>query len=178
MKCHRQPQFLLKKGVQIASLLEIRLAPRHWNRIRIAAWQRGTTYSTVTRFCVFRLARKCALQWTPRLRVAKSGVEQGITVAQGLHRHLLCLYGDDEKLIRLAAMDLGVTLTMFVRLAIEMFLDALAMEKRSRRFVTRHRLKWEAIRFLEEIQISADNAGGFPHLRTLNCLRYAFESYW
>jgi len=29
----------------------------------------------------------------------------------------MCLYGDDEKLIRVAAMDLGITMSAFIRLA-------------------------------------------------------------
>ena len=90
----------------------------------------------------------------------------------------MCLYGDDEKLIRLAAIELGLTLTAFVRLAIELYLQTLAMVKRSPRIVTNEKLKWEGIRFSEVIQIFAVNGGGWPFSRTLSCIRYEIDSYW
>jgi hypothetical protein len=39
----------------------------------------------------------------------------------------MCLYGDDEKLIRVAAMDLGITMSAFIRLALELYLYLLAI---------------------------------------------------
>jgi hypothetical protein len=91
---------------------------------------------------------------------------------------MLCLYGDDEKLIRLAAMDLGVTVTCFIRLALALYLDLLAMEKRSKRLVPEEILTWEGIRLIEEIQIFAENTHIWPYQRSLNCFRFAPESYW
>ncbi|GAB4427146.1 MAG: hypothetical protein OHK0011_08960 [Turneriella sp.] len=178
MQCKKQPRFLSESPVKIKSVLEIRLAPAQWNRIKIAAWQRHRTYSTITRYCVLRLARKCSIRWTPRLEEAQRGVRQGLQIARDIHRHMLCLYGDDEKLIRLAAMDLGITMSAFVRIAIEMYLPTLAMEKRSRHFVTNATLTAEGIRFIESIQIFAENGGPWPFFRTLTCLPFAIESYW
>ena len=178
MLCRKQPKFLEGKNVEISRLLEIRLAPVQWNSVKIIARQRHRTYSTITRYCVLRLARKCSLQWTNRLDRAKKGVQQGLSTATELHRHMMCLYGDDEKIIRLAAMDMGMSITAFVRLAIELYLPSLAMEKRSKRFVSDRDLTAEGIRFIEVIQIFAENGGPFPILRTLHCTRYDLESYW
>jgi hypothetical protein len=178
MKCHRQPRFLEHKPIQITNLLEARLAPVHWNQIKILAWQRRRTYSTITRYCVLKLAHKCSLRWTPKLGAAKQRVKEGIDIAQDMHRHMMCLYGEDEKLIRLAAMELGLTLTAFVRLAIELYLDALAMEKRSQQLVTNTDLTWEGIRFTETIQIFATNGGGWPFSRDLSCMRFDIDGYW
>jgi hypothetical protein len=178
MQCRKQPKFLEKRPVQITQVLEIRLAPVHWNRIIAAARQRRRTFSTLTRYCVLRLARKCSLRWTPRLQQAAQEVKEGVQAASSLHRHMMCLYGDDEKLIRLAAMDLGITMTAFARLAIELYLRAVAMENRSHRMVSDLTLTWEGIRFTETIQIFAENGGGWPFLRNLSCLRFELESYW
>ncbi len=178
MKCKSQPRFLENCQVHITNVLEIRLAPIHWNRIKIAAWQRNRTYSTITRYCVLRLARKCSLRWTPKLQAATQGVQRGLRIAKDMHRHMMCLYGDDEKIIRLAAMDLGLTLTAFVRLALELYLSAFAMEKRNRRPISNLTLTSEGIRFTEEVQIFAENGGGWPYARNLTCIKFPIESYW
>jgi len=178
MQCRRQPRFLANKPVQITNVWELRLALPQWNRVRLIAQKRGKTYSTIARYCVLRLARKCSLRWTPRLKAARATVKRELAQNQTRHRHMLCLYGDDEKLLRLAAMDLGLTVTSFARLALELYLDSLAMEKHSRRRVTDETLTWEAIRLIEEIQIFAENTAIWPYQRSVNCFRFAFESYW
>jgi hypothetical protein len=178
MQCKKQPLFLADKPVQITHLLEVRLAPIHWNRIKLASWQRRRTYSTITRYCTLRLAWKCSLRWTPKLRQGVEGVRHGLNIAKDMHRHMMCLYGEDEKIIRLAAMELGLTITAFVRLAIELYLPMLVMEKHSSRLVTNEDLTWEGIRCTENIQIFAVNAGSRPFYRNLSCAYFAVDSYW
>jgi hypothetical protein len=178
MQCRKQPRFLESKPIQITHLLEVRLAPIHWNKIKLTAWQRRRTYSTITRYCVLRLARKCSLRWTPKLRQGVEGVKPGMYIAKDIHRHMMCLYGDDEKIIRLAAIELGLTITAFVRLAIELYLPTLAMEKRNQRLVTDAELTWEGIRFTESVQIFAVNGGSRPFYRNLSCENFDIESYW
>ncbi len=178
MQCTRQPRFLAGKPIRINHVLEVRLAPAQWNRIKIIAFQRRRTLSTITRFCVLRLARKCSLRWSEKLRNSTQGVKQGLHLARDMHRHLMCLYGDDEKIIRLAAIELSLTLTAFIRLAIELYLPALAMENHGRRFISDSDLTWEGIRFIEEIQIFAVNGGSRPFYRTLSCMRFETDSYW
>jgi len=178
MKCKRQPRFLEDKAIRIANILEVRLAPAQWNRIMIAVRQRRRTYSTITRYCVLKLARKCSLRWTVGLRSVQADVKNRLRGATRLHRHMLCLYGEDEKLIRLAAMDLGLTLSAFIRLAIELYLSSLAMVNHSKLKVTDADLTAEGIRFLQQMQIFAANGGPFPLLRQISCIRYELESYW
>ncbi|GAB4438400.1 MAG: hypothetical protein OHK0011_21220 [Turneriella sp.] len=95
-----------------------------------------------------------------------------------MHRHMICLYGEDEKLIRLAAMELGLTISAFVRLALELYLDTLAMEKHSTLRVTEADLNAEGIRFTEIVQIFATNGGPYPYLRELCFHRFDLDSYW
>jgi hypothetical protein len=178
MQCRKQPRFLEDKPVRISHLLEIRLAPLHWNRIKIAAWVRRRTLSTITRYCTLRLARKTSLRWTPKLRQATTEVRHGLAIARDIHRHMMCLYGEDEKIIRLAAMELGITITALVRLAIELYLGTLVMEKRSPRFVTNAQLTWEGIRIAESVQIFAVNADSRPFYRHMSCAYFDIDSYW
>ncbi|MBN8222081.1 MAG: hypothetical protein J0L53_14245, partial [Spirochaetes bacterium] len=85
---------------------------------------------------------------------------------------------DDEKLIRLASMELGLTMTAFVRLAIELYLPLLAMEKHGQWLVSQKDLTWEGIRFIEKIQIFGVNAASRPFYRNLTCLGFEADSYW
>ncbi len=178
MQCRTQPRFLKEKPVQITHLLEVHLAPIHWNRIKLCSWQRRRSYSTITRYCALRLARKCSLRWTPKLRQTAVGVKQGLAIAKDMHRHMMCLYGDDAKIIRLAAIELGLTITGFVRLAIELYLPTLVMEKHNQRLVSNANLTWEGIRFIQDIQIFAVNGGSRPFYRNLSCLCFDPDSYW
>jgi len=168
------------REIQITNVLEIRLAGSHWNSIKIAACLKYKTYSNITRYCTLRLARKGALQWTRRIRGAYDRVGRVTKAAPDHKRHMMCLYGEDEKLIRLAAMDMGLTMTAFVRLAIELYLPMLgrAMENRSRRYASDHQLKTDGIRFVEKLQIFALNGAGWPLLREITCIPFEPESYW
>jgi hypothetical protein len=90
----------------------------------------------------------------------------------------MCLYGDDEKLIRVAAMDLGITMSAFVRLALELYLDMLAMEKQSKPYVTDAHWTENAIRLVQTITILTSRAIPVPNLWELHCWHWDPESYW
>jgi hypothetical protein len=181
MKCLRQPIFLVGKPVQIANVLDVHLPAAQWRMIVQLAHKRRRTFSMMTRFCVLRLVNKCHLVWTKKLERAHKAAKLRISIARAagpLHRHQMCLYGDDEKLIRVAAMDLGITMSAFIRLALELYLHLLAMEKHSKRQVTDPDLVEGAIRLVETITIFASKAGPFPELRTLDCWHWDLNSYW
>jgi hypothetical protein len=135
----------------------------------------------LTRFCVLRLASKTRIEWTARLKEAHDKAKLRISIARAegeIHRHLMCLYGDDEKLIRVAAMDLGITLSAFVRLALELYLHLAAMEKHSQWYVTDAHLIENAIRLVQQMTIFAAKAGPFPILHELHSWHWELESYW
>jgi len=185
MKCMRQPRFLLGKGVQITNLIEVHLPAEQWRAIVKLARARGWTFSMMTRFCVLRLASKTAsktgIEWTPRLREVHDKAKLRISIARAegqVHRHMLCLYGDDEKLIRVAAMDLGITMSAFIRLALQLYLHLLAMEKHSKWYVTDAHLVENSIRLVEQMTIFAAKAGPFPLLHELHSWHWELESYW
>ncbi len=122
----------------IKSVLEIRLCEDIWNRVQGASALTGKSYSWVVRYAVFRLIRRARLRdyigyagnpafcdshgklFRPHplnRKVWARRSESGIK-----HRHRLCLYGEDELFIRLAAARLGCTMTHLVRLALEKYL--------------------------------------------------------
>lgn len=178
MKCARQPKFLENRPVKISCVLEFRLSQRLWRQIQAVAAARGQTFSMVTRFCVLRLAQKCSLEWTRRLERVHCAARAEAASAPWVHRHVMCLYGDDEKLVRVAAMDLGITMTAFARIALALYLGLIAMENRSYRFVPTPKIRALGIRFTEEIQIAAQNTSEFPLFRTLQCHHFSLDSYW
>lgn len=178
MKCRKQPKFLEKRPVKITNVLEVHLSTRRWIRIIALAASRGKTLSTVTRFCVLRLARKVNLRWTPVLRKAHGVTKSEIQKADGVHRHVMCLYGEDEKLVRLASMQLRVTMSAFIRLALELFLERLAMEKQSLRFISDENLKWQAIRFIEKAVTHTQNIFSRPDTHRFRWLNFAACTYW
>jgi len=85
---------------------------------------------------------------------------------------MICLYGEDVKLLRLAAMRLNLTVSAFIRLALWLYLPRLAMEKRSKRFVTREALFLLGTKRWMLIPYAALNHDHRPALR-----RFAFASF-
>ena len=121
-------------------VLEIRLCQDTWKKIRQVATVRNETYSRVVRYAVFRLIRRRNLR---KYLGLDSGSETALLKYNALtekakgrrenfrikHRHILCLYGDDEIMIRLAATQLRCTMTHLVRLALEYRLDEMLATK-------------------------------------------------
>lgn len=163
MTCRKQPAFLVEKPTKINDVWEVGLQPELWRRLCVTAALRRTTYSSITRYCVFRLAEKQNLRWHPLFSDAlkSSKVHKG----QELHRHMVCLYGEDVRSLRLAAMTLGITVSAFVRMALWLYLPRVAMEIRSRRTVSAAELFFLGTKRWLSIPMQALNRFGIPHLR-------------
>lgn len=70
------------------------------------------------------------------------------------------------------------TITAFVRLALELYLPRLAMEKHSHMQVSDAELTWEGIRITENVEIFAVNGGSRPFYRNLSCAYFDPSGYW
>lgn len=108
-----------------------------WRRVVDLAEVSGRSYSWVVRYAVFRLIRRKSRQGhlgyvgNPAFRECLGNVLTPHPLNRGVwgrragsaakHRHRLCLYGEDELYIRLAAAQLGCSMTHLVRLAIEKY---------------------------------------------------------
>ena len=163
MICRKQPAFLAGRPTLISDVWEVQLQPDLWHRLRMATKQRRTTYSNVTRYCIFRLAEKQNLRWNPLFSNAVKSTK--VAGRKEMHRHIVCLYGEDVRLLRLAAMTLGITVSAFVRMALWLYLPRVAMEIRSKRSVSAIELFRLGTKRWIQIPMQALNHHGIPHLR-------------
>lgn len=113
----------------ICNVLEIRLCPDSWAKVREVAELRGVSFSGVVRGLVFRMIRRRDAEgyvrglrgygaWEARAKRRRGG-------SAVKHRHMMTLYGKDELFIRLTAARFECTMTHLVRVAIEKGLDQL-----------------------------------------------------
>ncbi len=152
MKCKRQPRFLENRPVQIRELWEVHLSVETWQQIRTISRKRKTSCSALVRYCVFRLISAENLRWNALYEKAhRAGSGRGTHY----HRHLLCLYGEDVVQLRLAAMQLRITVSALVRLALKLYLPRLAMEIHSRKYVSDEKLFWHGTKFWQKIHFRA-----------------------
>ncbi|AFM11927.1 hypothetical protein [Turneriella parva] len=178
MKCSKQPAFLTNKPAKISNLWEVHLSQKLWQSLASLAKLRRCSYSTITRYCVFRLAEqqnlRCLALYTNVLNQIRDDMRQTPTK----HRHVVCLYGEDEVLIRMAAMRLGITVSAFIRLALWLYLPRIAMEKHSLRSVSDYALFWRGIKRWAQIRCSAMNTLGIPTLRTYTFSNFKPQEWW
>ncbi len=146
MICKSQPRFLEDKPDKISDLWEIRLPVTLWQAVHKAARERRVTFSTITRFCLFQLAERSSLRMREAVRKLVQQDRDEYRQASSFHRHVVCLYGEDVQMIRLAAMQLGVTVSCLVRLALRLFLTHFAMEKHNKRQPSDAALFWCGIK--------------------------------
>lgn len=172
MQCRRQPRFLEGRPTPITDVWEVRIPQKLWCTIVRIARSRRKTFSTITRLCVFALAERSALRWRSKLRELNQLDKEELKAASCVHRHMLCLYGEDAKLIRLASLELKITVSAFIRLALRFYLRYFAMEKHSRRYPTDAILFWKAIKRWIAITLYATNEFSLPDTR-----RYIYQSF-
>ncbi len=172
MKCKKQPDFLANKPVQISDIWEVRLPTRIWNNIRQQAAARKSTLTAITRYCLFRMIEAENLKMRPYLRKCLEQTRAEASASTSLHRHMICFYGDDLVLVKLAAMRLHVTVSALVRIALFIFLPRLAAEIHSRHCVTEENFRLYSIKRWMRIVPSALNLKRVPMLRG-----FAFASF-
>lgn len=172
MQCRKQPKFLENRPTPITDLWEVRLPARLWREIVRIARTRGKTFSTITRFCVFALAERSSLRWHKKFVELHKEDKAELKAAGEIHRHMLCLYGEDVRLIRLAALELKITVSAFIRLALRFYLRYFAMEKQSRRYPNDAKLFWLGIKRWITITLHAVNELSLPDYR-----RYVHQSF-
>jgi hypothetical protein len=177
MKCTRQPRFLADKPTPITEIWEVRLPQTLWRKVRHISKGRRITYSMISRFCAFELAERGALRWRKVLKSLHARDKQ--EYAQGdHHRHLVCLYGEDAQLLRLAAMRLGISVSALIRLALRLYLRHFDMEFHSKRYVTYAHLFWKAIKRWVAIPQYAFNSLAIPNQRIFHFQSVPPEWRW
>ncbi len=173
MQCKRQPPYLVSKPTPIADVWEIRLSDSYWRGLVNAARQRKCSFSNITRYCIFRLAERQNLTWRKSLLKAASQAKIGRPSSRQGHRHLVCFYGEDIKLVRIAALNLGINVSAFVRLALYLFLPRLALDNHSRRSVSARELLYLGIKRWQHVHHAALNNYNIPLYR-----RFTFSNFF
>lgn len=172
MKCQRQPTFLKDKPTPICDLWEVQLTPKMWRFIQQLARKRRTTYSSISRFCLFRLAEPQTLRLFPLLRKIAAENKKTVSCSPQLHRHIICLYGEDVKLLKLAAMQLNLTVSAFIRLALWLYLPRLLSQPNSKYHIRTEVFLALSIKRWMSVQIGSLNILRNPVIR-----RFTFASF-
>ncbi|MES0489707.1 MAG: hypothetical protein ABUK01_06940 [Leptospirales bacterium] len=154
-----------KLAIQPDYILEIRLKPEIWERIVGIAEMKKRSYSWVVRYCLFRFIKRK----DPRKHIGyctflfkKGKFEKVHELAKqypgldDLHRHKLCLYGEDELFIRITAALMCCTMTHLVRMALEWNIDELEKEtyirlSRFRKGFHANAFYWMGIKLYEDV---------------------------
>lgn len=172
MKCKSQPQFLAGRASQVTDVWEVKLPKSMADRLRRSSTCRKSSYSSITRYCAFRLAEKEKLRWSGLIVRARGEIRKMQAPADKRHRHMVCFYGEDIKLIKLAAMALNISVSEFIRIALWLYLPRLVMDSHNRKYVSDAELFWLGIKRWLCIPLGALNNARQPTLR-----RYLFSSF-
>ena len=178
MKCLKQPAFLANKPAKISNVWEVHLSQKLWQSLAILAKLRRCSFSTITRYCVFRIVEQQNLRTMPLYSSVLTQVCEEMRETPNEHRHMLCLYGEDEVALRIAAMRLGITVSALIRLALWLYLPRIAMEKHSSRSVADIVLFWRGIKRWAQIRCNATNTLGIPTLRSFTFSSFAPHTWW
>ena len=178
---------------EVDHFLEIRLNQVTWTKIVKIAGQKEKSYSWIVRYCVFRLIKRqmddgFVHPWLTSEKGRKKWKKFGALSRQtrnhiyaengkpgNLHRHKLCLYGNDEMLIRMTAGKFNFSMSHLVRLALEWNLGELERQSHGRpcRF---HRLAfyWLGIKLYSDVDLPIISP---PH-KHLRFTHFHDSDYW
>ncbi len=160
MICRTQPNFLADKPDRITELWEVRVPRSLWLRIKAIALQKKVTFSQITRYCSFVLAERSSLRMSRALQKLVMADRMAYREAENLHRHMVCFYGEDVRILRLAAMQLGVTVSCLIRVALHIYLRHFDMEKHNHRNPTDVALFWRGIKRAVNLLLYPENTYG------------------
>ena len=146
MKCCRQPPFLTGKPTPIEDVWEVHLISAVWKKLTQIAKQRKVSYSTVARYCIFSFVEQKELKMKKAWLGLHAQNRASLAKENAIHRHLVCLYGEDVVMLRLAAIRLQISVSALIRLALVLYLPSLAMENHSTQFVNSEELFYLGIK--------------------------------
>ena len=160
------------RKVIITHIWEVKINRDLWTRINCVAKSQKVTCSWITRYCIFRLARKGKIAWKkPVTRLYNKIYHEKYD--KDIHRHLVCLYGEDEQIIRMTAMSLGITVSALIRIALHWFL-----RKLERNLVNQLQLFWFGIKFCKQIQKINTFPKGVPISSHLRWMKFSEEDWF
>ncbi len=158
---------------RVNEIWEVRLNKGLINTLRAIAKQRKCTMSWLARYCIFRLAHKKYIH-IQKFHDMADEIRSGLPPCRELGRFYVCLYGDDIMWIKIRAEQLGVTVSMLFRIALERYLSTLGNEKA----VPWWRLFWFGIKLNKKVQIEYYRRSRFLVKEFLNSKSYSLSEYW
>ena len=170
MVCRKQFRF---HKIPISNLWEVHLDVETWDRMKKAAYLRNCSFSWISRYCVFRLARKKSLKMHSAMEILSKEVKTKHKNSKSYHRHIICLYGDDEKLLRITAMQLNMTVSHLIRFALTWFLPKME----SKLFDNRH-IYYYGTKICRYLDLSRKTQLKLPFYDTIFYTKWPIESWW
>jgi len=181
-----------KKNLErINSVVEIRLSPETWNKIKWVAIFRNRSYSWVVRYAVFRtikrkhpssfLAGSGSEEMYDKLMNCSNSANLNRFGSEKKHRHKLCLYGEDEFYLRMIAARMNWTMTHLVRISLEYQLNKMLLETSAtggfglpkRRF-SRSAWYWLGIKTFQGVEFHNKN----KNQPSISFIKYPKDKYW
>ena len=175
MRCQKQPAFLTNRPIQIADIWEVHLSSNLWIRLKQTARSRKSTLSRVTRYCVFRLVRNENLTWRKTIGKAHATLK---AQKGSVHRHVVCLYGEDVVFWQLAATKLRISVSALIRIALYLYLPRLAMEIHSKKSVSATEFFWNGIKCWQNVFFRGLNHLGTPAIRQQTLQSFMPWQWW
>lgn len=169
MVCRKQRRYF---KLEISSLWEVHLDTVLWKRIVLLANRHNSSFTWITRYCVFRLARKKNLYMRNAMKIHSNKIKS-LQKNVPLHRHLICLYGDDEKLLRMAAIQLGITVSHMIRIALHWFLPKL--ENKTAKW---EHLYYHGTKICRHFSLKRTNTFKIPFMDHITYEKWSFNDWW
>ena len=159
----------------VDSVWEARLRPEIISNIQSAAKQYGKSMSWVVRYCVFMLYRngKDATTLQEMAEALREKNQSNPVPASELHRLRICLYGDDERILLELKYRYRLTVTMVIRLALQIYLGGLSAGT-----VSAWEFFWFGLKFFAGTKVIYSKKHQFPqvdfHFKTF----LSQKDYW
>lgn len=172
--------------VRVDAIWEVLLPPEWVNKIRYLAKKRKVTMSWIVRYCIFRLLRRRKLALSPteqtmlekiqaEMRLHRSRTMRYYSTNKTLfHRLQVCFYGEDEKWLRLAALELEISVSMLIRFAIYRYFAGLENEKA----IPYWRLFWMGIKFTAKLTFQRNLAKAAIQQEFLYFFWLGYSDFW
>ena len=149
-----------------------------WQKLTLIAKQRKVSYSTVARYCVFRLIEQKELKMNEAWLDLHAQNRASLAEENAIHRHLVCLYGEDVVMLRLAAIRLRISVSALIRLALVLYLPTLAMENHSSRTVNSEELFYLGIKRWLRIEQTELHMHGLPVIHQFTFSMFLPWHWW
>lgn len=170
MRCIKQKKYC---RLPIDNVWEVHLDQGVWSRIvDVAAYYR-CSFSWITRYCVFCLVREENIIEGEALKIHSENIKTIYKKRTNCHRHLMCLYGDDEMLLRITAMRLNITVSHLIRIAIHCLLPKIEHKK-----VAWDEIFFYGLKICRHINFKRTNLHKMPFIEQLFYEKWPPEMWW